>query len=83
MYPASIVYKSEDEPQKYITFCLLPGEEHNEYFAAQVCMRYGWIHVSSKKEDNPDRRLSRKEKEMLGVIRKPYEFFTGHTVKFD
>ena len=77
-YSASIIYKAEDADQKYITFVQLPGnpdEEHNEYFAKQVCMNYGWQHVSSQKESNPNRRLTKDEKETLGVIRKPYEFF--------
>lgn len=77
-YSASIIYKAEDDEQKYITFVQLPGnpdEEHNEYFAKQVCMNYGWRHVSSQKEANPNRHLTKVEKETLGVIRKPYEFF--------
>lgn len=80
MYSASIIYRKPGDPQKYITFVQLPGhdsEGHNEYFVKQVCMNYGVEYVSSQREDNPERRLSREEKERLGVVRKPYEFLTG------
>lgn len=76
MYSASITYRAENGTEKYITFVGLPGDgnEHNEYFAEQVCMNYGWEHISSRAEPNPRRHLTAEEK-TEGVIRKPYEFF--------
>lgn len=71
----SVIYKTADSDQKYITFCRIPGPTYNEYFIKQVCMNYNWEYVSSQEEPDPFRRISKGEKERLGVIRKPYDFF--------
>ena len=80
-YLASIVYKAENDGQKYITFLGLPGnasDDHDEYFAKQVCMRHGWVHVSSRKESRSSRALTKDERE-AGIIRKPHAFFVAGT----
>ena len=73
----SVIYRKPGNKQKYITFCRMPGDHFDEYFTKQVCMNYGVEYVSSQMEENPDRRLSKKEKEKLGVIRKSFDFFEG------
>lgn len=40
-------------------------------------MNYEVEYVSSQLEEDPFRHISKTEKERLGVIRKPYEFFAG------
>lgn len=77
LHTISIIYRKPGNKQKYITFCQMPGATFNEYFNKQVCMNYDVEYVSSQLEENPFRRLSKAEKETLGVIRKPYEFFAG------
>jgi hypothetical protein len=82
---ASIVYTKEGGSDKYITFCQLPGnpaDGHDEYFAAQVCMRHGWTHVSSKMEKTSRRHLTKEEK-AAGITRQPYEFFESGKMQFD
>lgn len=77
MHTISVIYRKPGDPQKYITFCQMPGDDFNEYFIKQVCMNYEVEYVSSRLEEDPFRRISKAEKETLGVISKPYEFFAG------
>ena len=70
---ASIVYKSKKSGKTYITFCMLPGAEFDDYFPRQICMSKNWDYVSSQKEDNPDRRRTPDEM-ARGLIRKSVDF---------
>lgn len=77
MHTISVIYRKPGDPQKYITFCQMPGDDFNEYFTKQVCMNYEVEYMSSRLEEDPFRRISKAEKEKLWVIRKPYEFLAG------
>jgi len=70
---ASIVYKSKRTGKTYITFCMLPGDEFDDYFPQQVCMHGNWVYVSSQAEANPYRRRTPDEI-ARGLIRKPVDF---------
>lgn len=75
-HTASVIYRKPGNSQKYITFVKFAGT-YNEYFIKQVCMNYGVEYVSSQLEVNPFRRISKSEKEKLGVVRKSFDFFAG------
>lgn len=77
MHTISVIYRKPSDPQKYITFCQMPGDEFDEYFTKQGCMNYDVEYVSSRFEEDPFRRISKAEKEKLCVIHKPYEFLAG------
>lgn len=67
MHTISVIYRKPGDPQKYITFCQMPGDDFNEYFTKQVCMNYEVEYMSSRLEEDPFRRISKAEKEKLWV----------------
>lgn len=36
MHTISVIYRKPGDPQKYITFCQMPGDDFNEYFTKIV-----------------------------------------------
>jgi hypothetical protein len=73
MYNASIKYKDPKTGKKFITFCQLPGDEHDEYFAKQVCFASDFEYISSQAEPNGRCRRNKNEASE-GFIRKDTEF---------
>ena len=73
MYNASIKYKDPKTGKKFITFCQLPGNEHDEDFVKQVCFASDFEYISSQAE--PHGRCRRNRDEVAeGFIRKEADF---------
>ena len=78
MYGVSVVYTSKSSTSKnrgktFMTFFFIPGDEFDDYFCQQICVKHNWEYVSAQPEPNINRHRTPDEI-VRGIIRKPTEF---------